>query len=173
LKKFSLTQYESADTVYSFIVGILSSFSNYGEYSVDVAAPGEDIISTNPENRFISSSGTSMAAAFVSGEAALVLSMNGDFNAVSIKDRILSTSDRLSSLSGKILNANKINCSNAVKNLVTSKIIQINAMDYNNYSVYTYQNQTDYTLSTIEWEQKANYPKYIRGVKAVSLNGKI
>ncbi len=32
--------------------GNLSGFSNYGETAVDVAAPGENIISTTPENEY-------------------------------------------------------------------------------------------------------------------------
>ncbi len=46
-------------------------FSNYGRY-VDVSAPGTDLISTFPGGHWASSSGTSPAAATVSGVAALV-----------------------------------------------------------------------------------------------------
>lgn len=48
-------------------------FSNYGTY-VDVAAPGVNIFSTLPENRYGYQNGTSMAAPHVSGAAALVFS---------------------------------------------------------------------------------------------------
>lgn len=40
---------------------------------VDLAAPGVEIISTSPGSKFLVSSGTSLAAAFVTGAAALVL----------------------------------------------------------------------------------------------------
>jgi len=43
-----------------------------GEF-VDLAAPGVDIVSTSPGGRVLVSSGTSLAAAFVSGSAALAL----------------------------------------------------------------------------------------------------
>jgi subtilisin family serine protease len=48
-----------------------ASFSNYGRY-VDVSATGTDLISTFPGGHWASSSGTSPAAATVSGVAALV-----------------------------------------------------------------------------------------------------
>jgi len=53
-----------------------STFSNYGNAIVWVAAPGEAIISTYPFGTYAASSGTSFSAPFVSGAGALLLDLN-------------------------------------------------------------------------------------------------
>src|SRR5258706_8220727 len=52
----------------------LSSFSNYGEDLVWVAAPGEGIITTYPFGTYAAGWGTSFSAPLVSGTAALLVS---------------------------------------------------------------------------------------------------
>jgi len=52
----------------------LASFSNYGATSVDLAAPGEAILSTVTGNAYAVANGTSMATPYVSGTAMLALS---------------------------------------------------------------------------------------------------
>lgn len=52
--------------------GTRASFSNFGEATVNMTAPGEYILSTLPKNTYDFTRGTSMAAPHVSGTAALV-----------------------------------------------------------------------------------------------------
>ncbi len=88
--------------------GYLSSFSNYGE-SVDIAAPGTDIISTVPENDYHFLSGTSMAAPYITGSAALLLAQNNVNSPHIIKERLEENTTTLPTLTGKIKTAGMVN----------------------------------------------------------------
>src|SRR6266478_63789 len=66
----------------------LSTFSNYGEDLVWVAAPGEGIITTYPFGTFGAGWGTSFSAPFVSGAAALLLSVSPSFNEASAESSL-------------------------------------------------------------------------------------
>jgi len=72
-----------------------ASFSNYGESWVDVAAPGTSILSTYQDG-YAYLSGTSMAAPFVSGLAALVKSLHPDWGNQKIREKIEQTADIIS-----------------------------------------------------------------------------
>jgi thermitase len=69
--------------------GSLSSFSNYGKINVDVAAPGSDVYSTTPGNRYASMSGTSMASPTTAGLAAEILSHYPNLSAIQLKEVIM------------------------------------------------------------------------------------
>ncbi|BCX05503.1 MAG: hypothetical protein KatS3mg053_3441 [Candidatus Roseilinea sp.] len=69
---------------------IKSSFSNYGSW-VDIASPGETIYSLLENDGYGSWSGTSMAAPFVSGQAALIRSLRPNWNPWQISAAIART----------------------------------------------------------------------------------
>lgn len=88
---------------------VLSS-SNYGTETVDIAAPGQNILSCLPHNSYGLMTGTSQATAFVSGAAALVMSHKDQFyQAVEIKKYILATGDSYSSLVAKTRTSRQLN----------------------------------------------------------------
>ncbi len=63
----------------------VAGFSNYGKKEVDVFAPGVQIYSTVPGNKYSSASGTSMASPVVAGVAAMILSYFPDLSARQLK----------------------------------------------------------------------------------------
>lgn len=66
----------------------VAEFSNYGKKGVDVFAPGVDIYSTLPNNKYGNRSGTSMASPVVTGVAALLLSYFPEFTPEEVKSII-------------------------------------------------------------------------------------
>ena len=89
--------------------GDLASFSNYGLTSVDLAAPGLDIYSTVPTNTYTNLSGTSMAAPFVTGSAALYASRYPGVTAEQIRDALLLGATSTPSLFNKTSTGDRLN----------------------------------------------------------------
>lgn len=72
----------------------LNSDSNFGA-TIDIAAPGDEILSTDLNGGYQNSSGTSIAAAHVSGVAALVRAANPDYTNVAVRETLMRTADPL------------------------------------------------------------------------------
>lgn len=87
---------------------VLSS-SNYGTQTVDIAAPGQNILSCLPGNNYGFMTGTSQATAFVSGAGVLVMARRGAYKAPDVKKYILSTGDAVASLSDKTRTSRQLN----------------------------------------------------------------
>ncbi len=102
----------------------IASFSNFGAKSVDLGAPGVKIMSTVPGNRYqdvISEilgatwDGTSMAAPYVSGAAALYWSTHPELTSKQVKAAILASVKPLPSLSTKTLTGGKLSVEELMK----------------------------------------------------------
>jgi subtilisin family serine protease len=92
----------------------LSSFSNYGVNTVDLAAPGSSILSTLPGGRYGTYSGTSMAAPQVAGAMALIWDRNPTWTYRQVIDAVLNNVDRLSSLNGLVATGGRLNIHKAL-----------------------------------------------------------
>lgn len=94
--------------------GARSSFSNYGERTVDIAAPGEDILSTYLAGGTRTLSGTSMAAPIVAGIAAMVRREDSALSASALREAVVRNDDNRSSLKGKVASRGSANLSKAL-----------------------------------------------------------
>jgi subtilisin family serine protease len=95
----------------------LANFSNYGETSVDIGAPGVDIYSTLPNGGYGNLSGTSMAAPQVSGAIALLAAAKPGLTAAELKAAILSTAQPIPALAGKVATGGLLNVHEALRSL--------------------------------------------------------
>jgi subtilisin family serine protease len=93
----------------------LAFFSNYGKKSVHLAAPGVNVYSTVPGNKYKQESGTSMACPHVAGAAALLWSRHPDWNYKKVKEVLLSSVDQVSSLQGKTVTGGRLNILKALR----------------------------------------------------------
>jgi subtilisin family serine protease len=79
----------------------LAPFSNYGS-SVELAAPGTNILSTVLGNGYGFASGTSMAAPHVAGAAALVLARRPSLTSLQLRQALMSSADTNPALAGRV-----------------------------------------------------------------------
>jgi thermitase len=95
----------------------LTSFSNYGINTIHIGAPGENILSTLPDNRYGFDSGTSMATPFVTGVAGLIKSKHPELTNAEVKAAIINNVDIVVYLNGKITSGGRLNAYKALKSL--------------------------------------------------------
>lgn len=97
-------------------MGEMLPASNFGSRSVDLIAPGFEIRSSHPQGKFVRTSGTSQATAYVSGVAARVLSekpyLKGD--AQSLIRQLVASATRLPQLKAKVKEGSQINIQRAI-----------------------------------------------------------
>ncbi|MEN8239768.1 MAG: S8 family serine peptidase [Actinomycetota bacterium] len=87
--------------------------SNVGATSVDLAAPGVDIIMANID-AWAENSGTSFSTAMVSGTAALLRAEQPNASAIVIKAMIEDSVDPLASLTGKMVTGGRLDAGEAL-----------------------------------------------------------
>lgn len=90
---------------------ILARFSNFGFESVDIAAPGTNILSLDLHGEYSPKNGTSMSAPHVAGAAALLKAYMPHLSAINLKNIILSSAVKTPSLTGRVLTGGLLNVS--------------------------------------------------------------
>ena len=89
--------------------------SNWGQTNVDLYAPGGAIWSLLPGGGYGASSGSSMAAAFVTGTVALVRSTNPHLSAAQAKSVVLNSVDADPSFAGFVVTGGRLNAAKAIE----------------------------------------------------------
>ncbi|MFW5871154.1 MAG: S8 family serine peptidase [Verrucomicrobiota bacterium] len=152
--------------------GALSSFSNYGRTSVDLAAPGSLIYSTFPTNMtgamysgdystdYETISGTSMASPHVAGAAGLLLNWYPGLPALVVKEAIMRSAVRSEPLEGTCVTEGELSFENMFEPLVYPDetyrcVVDIETLEANptNKVYYVYNlsaNPTDWTVTADE-----------------------
>ena len=92
----------------------LAAFSNWGK-GLHLAAPGVSILSTVPGNRLAFFNGTSMAAPYVAGCAALLKARSPSLRGPELKEALVSSGDPVAALEGKLQSGRRLNCGKALR----------------------------------------------------------
>ncbi len=95
-----------------------AGFSSYGATTVDVAAPGVNILSTfaSSNSSYVSLSGTSMATPHTAGAAALLSAYNPNLSPASLKATLMNTVDVLPQWNGIVKSGGRLNVARALQN---------------------------------------------------------
>ncbi len=102
-----------------------ASFSNYGSVSIDLGAPGVQILSTVPKtgnfccsdsSGYMYLRGTSMASPHVAGAAVLMFSAFPQMNHIQVKERLLNSVDEVPALAGITVTGGRLNIARAMGN---------------------------------------------------------
>lgn len=125
----SLTYPASFNSDYLLVVasttkrGRLSWFTNVGAKNVDLAAPGSDVYSTMPGNKYANMSGTSMATPTTAGVAAEVLSHFPELTPLQLKKVLMDSVTPVKSFKGRMVTGGRVDL---------YKALQFTLNNYNN-----------------------------------------
>jgi subtilisin family serine protease len=129
-------------------------FSNYGQNTVDIGAPGIHILSTGrylvPPPRYAQYSGTSPAAAYVSAGAALIFALNPGWQPADVAQHLTTSADTIQDLMIACIGGRRLNLSRAVYGPLHITAPAPGAVLPNN------------ALTNITWTTEYNNPKFVQ-----------
>ncbi|MDX9913042.1 MAG: S8 family serine peptidase [Candidatus Moranbacteria bacterium] len=99
----------------------LSSFSSYGSVSVDIMAPGENMVGTC-EEYCIGGAGTSFAAPLVAGTAAMLYSHRPTASTTAIRETLLKSSDHFTAYADSISCGRRLNTRTSLQSIINNTI---------------------------------------------------
>lgn len=111
--------------------GARAWFSNYGKQSVDVYAPGQEIVTLYGESKLATVQGTSFSAPIVTGMAAVLWSYRPELTALEVKNILMTTGNINSELEGTAQEARIVSLSKA---LGTSQAVKLTSVAYAHYN---------------------------------------
>jgi len=101
--------------------GFVSNMAfNHGATTVSIFAPGRDIYTTTLGGKYKSASGTSLAAPFVTGVAALIKSKYPSLTPAQIKRAIINGADKIPALEGLCVTGGRLNAFGALNAAATA-----------------------------------------------------
>ena len=109
--------------------GKLASTSNYGAKTIDLAAPGNMILSTTINSKYSFMSGTSMSAPMVAAVAAMIYSYNPNLSLLDIKKVILDTVKPVQGVNGKVKTNGMLDAGAAMKRVADLPLVDVNKGD--------------------------------------------
>ncbi|XOV86270.1 MAG: S8 family serine peptidase [Pseudomonadota bacterium] len=96
----------------------LAAFANVGRNTVDLGAPGIEILSTTPGGEYTYLSGTSMASPHVTGAAALLKALDPTLKASGMKSLLMGNTDPMSGLATRTVSGGRLNAARSMRALV-------------------------------------------------------
>ena len=133
----------------------LAYFSNYGSTSVDIAAPGVNIYSTLPNNRYGTYSGTSMAAPHVSGALSLLWDSEPNLTYRQVINRLYAGADQLASLNNRVVASRRLNVNGMIAQAPTTPPIVVDAAPVVSTVIFS-QGAAGLTGATITFSEDIN-----------------
>jgi subtilisin family serine protease len=92
----------------------MPSFASYGRRSVDLAAPGVNVLSTRPGGAWGFMSGTSTSTPHVAGTAALILARYPGSSVAALRAALLSSVDAKPGFAGRTVSGGRLNAARAL-----------------------------------------------------------
>ncbi|MBK7404660.1 MAG: S8 family serine peptidase [Phycisphaerales bacterium] len=127
-----------------------ASFSNYGQTTVDIGAPGQTIYSTYGGS-YAYLDGTSMASPHVAGVVALVYAKNPGWTWSQVATQVLSTARPVGSLSTRCVTGGIVNARDAIGGTPnTPPVITINSPTYG--ATFTQGDVVTFSTTTLDAE---------------------